>query len=62
VERLWRTVKHEEVYLQEYGDEASARISLTRYWSFYNQVRKHSSLKYRTPAEVCLGRASCRLK
>jgi putative transposase len=58
VERLWRTVKYEEVYLQEYEDEAAARTSLARYWRFYNQARKHSSLKYRTPAEVYFGTAN----
>lgn len=58
VERLWRTVKYEEVYLQEYQDEAAARTSLARYWRFYNQARKHSSLKYRTPAEVYFGTAN----
>jgi len=58
VERLWRTVKYEEVYLQEYEDEAAARTSLARYWRFYNQAREHSSLKYRTPAEVYFGTAS----
>ncbi len=52
VERLWRTVKYEEVHLQEYEDEVGARLNLSRYWRFYNQARKHSSLKYRTPAEV----------
>ncbi len=58
VERLWRTVKYEEVYLQEYEDESTARQRLARYWRFYNQARKHSSLKYRTPAEVYFGPAN----
>lgn len=52
VERLWRTVKYEEVYLQEYPSADAARESLKRYWRFYNQARKHQSLAYRTPAEV----------
>lgn len=52
VERLWRTVKYEEVYLQEYADAAEAQASLKRYWRYYNQARRHQSLDYRTPAEV----------
>lgn len=52
VERLWRTVKYEEVYLQEYLDADDALRSLKRYWRFYNQARRHQALKYRTPAEV----------
>lgn len=52
VERLWRTVKYEEVYLQEYMDADEALQSLKRYWRFYNQRRKHQALHYRTPAEV----------
>ena len=59
VERLWRTVKYEEIYLQEYEDEANARVSLARYWRFYNQARKHSSLKYRTPADVYFSTVNC---
>jgi putative transposase len=55
VERLWRTVKYEEVYLQEYESADDARQSLQRYWRFYNQARKHQSLEYRTPAEVYFG-------
>ena len=47
---LWRTVKYEEVYLQDYGDADDALASLKRYWRFYNQARRHQSLKYRTPA------------
>jgi len=54
-ERLWRTVKYEEVYLQEYGGSADALGSLKRYWRFYNRGRPHQSLGYRTPAAVYLG-------
>ena len=51
-ERLWRTVKYEEVYLHEYDGPRSARKALAGYYEFYNQERGHQSLGYRTPAEV----------
>jgi putative transposase len=49
VERLWRTVKHEEVYLRAYDSVGEARASLGRYLDFYNRKRPHSSLDARTP-------------
>ena len=52
VERLWRTVKYEEVYLKEYADVWQATASLARYFDFYNHERPHQSLQYKTPAEV----------
>lgn len=52
VERLWRTVKYEEVYLKAYQDAREARISLSNYFCFYNTERPHQALGYRTPAEV----------
>jgi putative transposase len=52
VERLWRTVKYEEVYLNAYQDAREARHSLTVYFRFYNTGRPHQSLGYRTPAEI----------
>lgn len=52
VERLWRTVKYEEVYLHEYDSPREARSGLTQYLHFYNQERPHQALNYRTPAEV----------
>ena len=52
IERLWRTVKYEEVYLKAYEDGREARISLGEYFRFYNTNRPHQSLGYRTPAEV----------
>lgn len=52
VERLWRTVKYEEVYLREYADGHGLIKSLRRYFDYYNNHRPHSSLDYRTPAEV----------
>ena len=55
IERLWRTVKYEEVYLKAYEDGREARISLGEYFRFYNTSRPHQSLGYQTPAEVYAG-------
>jgi len=52
VERLWRTVKYEEVYLKDYGTAWEAEDSLASYFGFYCHQRIHQSLGYRTPAEV----------
>ena len=52
IERLWRTVKYEEVYLKAYQDGREARIGLGNYFRFYNTERPHQALGYRTPAEV----------
>jgi putative transposase len=52
VERLWRTVKYEEVYLHQYLTVADARRALKRYFHFYNTERIHESLGYKTPHEV----------
>lgn len=52
VERLWRTLKYEEVYLKEYGDVWEAEENIREYFKFYNTVRPHSALNYRTPEEV----------
>lgn len=51
-ERLWRTIKYEEVYLHEYASPREARQGLSRYIQFYNQQRPHQALQYQTPAEV----------
>ncbi len=51
-ERLWRTVKYEEVYLREYGDGHELIRSLRQYFEYYNYCRPHRSLGYKTPAEV----------
>lgn len=51
-ERLWRTVKYENVYLQDYASPREARAGIRDYLEFYNQRRPHQSLEYRTPAEV----------
>jgi len=54
-ERLWRTVKYEEVYLHDYADREEARQALRSYFRFYNGQRPHQALDYRTPAEVYCG-------
>jgi len=51
-ERLWRTIKYEEVYLKEYSSPRDARESLTEYLKFYNEQRFHQALKYKTPSEI----------
>ncbi|WP_421800895.1 IS3 family transposase [Granulicella sibirica] len=56
VERIWRTIKYEEVYLRAYGSVQEARTSLGKYIVFYNQTRPHSSLKGKTPNQVHLNR------
>jgi len=52
IERLWRTVKYEEVYLKAYQDGKEARFGLGNYFRFYNSERPHQALGYRTPYEV----------
>jgi putative transposase len=52
VERLWRTVKYEDVYLRDYETPAEARLGLGRYFAYYNHRRRHRSLGRRTPASV----------
>ena len=52
VERLWRTVKYEEVYLKAYSAGREAKAGLDAYFRFYNAQRPHQALGYRTPAEV----------
>jgi len=52
VERLWRTVKYEEVYLRAYDSVAEARSSIGSYLAFYNRKRPHSSLGGRTPDQA----------
>jgi putative transposase len=55
VERLWRTIKYEEVYLHEYRSAAEVRAQLDVYFRFYNEERPHQALGYRTPQEVYFG-------
>jgi len=52
VERLWRSVKHEDVYLKGYNNMAELMIGLAQYFSFYNEERPHQSLSYQTPHAV----------
>ena len=56
IERLWRSVKYEEVYLRAYQDGRDARIGIREYFRFYNTERPHQALGYRTPAEVFASR------
>lgn len=51
-ERLWRTVKYEDVYLKDYETPREARHGITAYLAFYNTERRHQALGYRTPQEV----------
>lgn len=51
-ERLWRTVKYEEVYLKDYASPREARSSLSAYLDFYNHRRLHQALDYQTPAQI----------
>ena len=52
VERLWRTVKQENIYLNNYADVAQTRNGLNEYFQFYNEKRRHQSLDYLTPKEI----------
>jgi putative transposase len=55
VERLWRSVKYEEVYLKDYATPAQARQGVDNYMNFYDHRRIHQALDYRTPARVYFG-------
>lgn len=56
IERLWRSLKYEEVYLKDYQSVIEARAGIAKYFRFYNQERLHQSLDYRTPAGLYLAR------
>ena len=58
VERLWRSVKQEEVYLHDYRDLSEAKDRLSAYFRWYNQERLHQSLEYNTPESVYTGRVT----
>lgn len=51
-ERLWRSLKYEEVYLADYASPREARVGIARYFAFYNSQRPHQALDYRRPAEL----------
>jgi len=55
-ERLWRTIKYEEVYLKSYESPREARQSIRDYILFYNNERFHQSLQNMTPAEIYFGK------
>jgi putative transposase len=52
VERLWRSLKYEEVYLKDYETVQEAKDGIKAYFDYYNNGRAHQSLDYKTPAEV----------
>ena len=55
VERLWRSVKYEDIYLHAYETVSEVKVTLASYFSFYNARRPHQSLEYRTPDEMYFG-------
>jgi putative transposase len=55
IERLWRSLKYEEVYLKDYQLVSEARAGIDSYFQFYNHQRLHQSLDYRTPAAIYQG-------
>lgn len=58
IERLWRSVKYEDIYLRDYFDGGQVRQGLDRYFRFYNTDRPHSALENRTPEEVYVDRVA----
>jgi putative transposase len=52
VERLWRSLKYEEVYLNPYEGPREARAGIGRYLEYFNEERPHQALRHRTPMEV----------
>jgi putative transposase len=52
IERLWRSLKYENIYLQDYQNPREARIGINSYLKYYNYKRPHQSLDYKTPAEI----------
>lgn len=55
IERLWRSVKYEDIYLKNYDTATELMSGLRAYFAFYNNDRRHQSLDDRTPAELYLG-------
>jgi putative transposase len=62
VERLWRSVKQEEVYLHDYANPREAYVGLDRFFTRYNHHRQHQSLDYQTPAAIFFGQSQLPLK
>ncbi|WP_156499056.1 integrase core domain-containing protein, partial [Clostridium ljungdahlii] len=52
IERLWRSLKYENIYLQDYESPREARTGINNYLKYYNYKRPHQSLDYKTPAEI----------
>jgi putative transposase len=52
IERLWRSVKYEDIYLRAYENGRELQAGLTRYLDFYNRRRMHQSHEYQTPDEI----------
>ena len=52
IERVWRSLKHEDVYLKGYADGREARVGVGAYFAFYNERRLHQALGYRAPMAV----------
>jgi putative transposase len=59
IERLWRSLKYEEVYLRDYQLVSEARAGIEKYFHFYNHERLHQSLDYQTPAAMYFGKGPC---
>ena len=51
-ERLWRSLKYEEIYLADYANPRQARLGIGQYFQFYNTERPHQALNYRRPVEL----------
>lgn len=60
VERLWRTVKYEDIYIKDYESVEDLIAGLRKYFNYYNHSRSHHSLGGKTPAEVYWGTSSLR--
>ena len=59
IERLWRSLKYEEIFLKAYGSIAEARLGINAWVEFYNDERKHQALGYRTPHEIFAASTAC---
>ena len=56
IERFWRSLKYEDIYLKDYSYPREARRGIRKYLEFYNNERPHQSLGYKTPSEMYFGR------